>query len=468
MHRIILVALVFLGCVMAQVQVPATPAGAWFKDFLEVYNRFDPKAYVQFYTERFDPKVLERYRGGVEEAVKRLGSLYATQGKLRLDSLNAKSPTQLEALVQGTLTQSWLRFELVMDTTNPRRIVSWGIRPGAAPAGTKPTRVEGDRAFAQALGQHLDKLRQNGLFSGVVLVSKNGNRIFEGAYGKRNEAGEQLDLRSKFPLSSMSKMFTAIAIAQLVEAGKLSYNDLVSKHLPNYPAERIQGMTIHHLLSHTSGIGFFDLNEIAFMTTVSQMLGAKIVETTPFKPGERFVYTNTAYLLLGGVIEQVSGEDYFEYLKRHIFVPLGMNDTGNFALNETTPGFATGFVPDLERWYTTGKLEWRSNKDTRLGWANPSGDMTSTVSDLLRFGNALREGKLVKPETLALMSSPKSEAPYGYGFEVLPGNRIGHTGGSPGQETLFAFDLKQGYSVIVLSNQDRAMEAVRQFVLGLN
>ena len=474
MHKLILVAMVFLGAALAQVQVPDTPAGRWLKDFLEVYNRFDPKAYRQFHTERFDPGMLGRL-GGVEEAVKELGFLYATQGRLALYSVKAKSPTQIEAFAQANLTKGWVRFEFGLDPANPRRLVSLDIRPGAAPEGIKPTRVEGDAAFSKALSDHMDRLSQNGLFSGVVLVSKNGSPIFNKAYGKRNEAGEALGPSNKFPLSSMGKMFTAVAIAQLVEAGKLAYSDPVSKYLPDYPAERIQGVTIHHLLSHTSGLGNFDFAEMAPLTTVKQMLGLRVLQMPgpggmtpgPSKPGERFAYSNMGFVLLGAVIERVSGEDYFDYLQRHIFAPLGMNDTGNFGLSETTPGFATGFIPDLDRWYDTGKLEWRSNKDTRLGWANPSGDMISTAADLLRFGNALREGRLVKPEILTLMTTPKSEIPYGYGFQLFPGNRVGHTGGAPGQSTLFALDLKGGYSVMILSNQDGAVDAVMPFVFGL-
>ncbi len=465
MNRLIFIVMAFLGAALAQVQVPDTAVGKWLKEFLEVYNRFDAKEYSKFHGDRFDPKLLERL-GGAEEAVKQLGFLYATQGRLALHSFKAKNPNQLQAYAQGTITKTWVMFELGVDPANPRQLLSLGIRAGAAPEGVKTARVEGDTAFSKALGDHLERLSQNGFFSGVVMVAKNGKPIFKKAYGQRNEANEPLEVSSKFPLSSMGKMFTAVAIAKLVEAGKLAYTDLVSKYLPDYPIERIRGMTIHHLLSHTSGIGHFNLGDIISMTTVKEMLGVS-VEPNMFKPGERFAYTNTAYLLLGAVIEQVSFEDYFEHVQRNIFAPLGMNNTGNFALSETTPGFATGFVPDVDRWFTTGKLEWVSNKNTRLGRANPSGDMISTATDLLRFGNALREGKLVKPETLTLLTTPKSPIPYGYGFELLPGNRIGHNGGAPGQSTAFAFDLKDGYSVIILSNQDRAADTVMHYVFGL-
>ncbi|NJK45470.1 MAG: beta-lactamase family protein [Pleurocapsa sp. SU_196_0] len=369
MHKLIFVVMVFLGAALAQVQVPDTPAGRWLKDFLEVYNGFDPKAYTRFQTERFDLRMLERF-GGVEGAVKTLGSLYATQGRLALYSINAKSAMQLEAFALGSVTKSWVRFEVSVNPNNPRA-ASLGIRVDAPPEGIKPTRVEGDAGFVQTLGEHLDKLSQNRLFSGVVLVAKNGSPIFSKAYGRRNEAGEALEPSSKFPLSSMGKMFTAVAIAQLVEAGKLAYGDLVSNYIPNYPTERIRGMTIDHLLAHTSGLGGYDFDDMRPITNVQDLLKLPVLESSPQQPGERFYYSNSGYVLLGAVIEQVSGEDYFEYLERHIFKPLGMNDTGNFGLNESTPVLPPDSCRDIDGLVRHGETRVAQQQGHPFGVCQP-------------------------------------------------------------------------------------------------
>ncbi|MDQ3062430.1 MAG: beta-lactamase family protein [Acidobacteriota bacterium] len=181
----------------------------------------------------------------------------------------------------------------------------------------------------------LDKLSTEDKFSGAVLVAKNGVPIFKKAYCLANKnTNAANNTETKFNLGSMNKMFTSVAVAQLVERGKLSFDDPISKHLLNYPNKSVADkVTIHHLLTHTSGMGdyknekFFE--QIDQRKTIVDLLPFFANEPLAFEPGAKFQYSNAGFAVLGLIIEKLSGQNYFDYVRENIFKPAGMNNTNS-------------------------------------------------------------------------------------------------------------------------------------------
>jgi CubicO group peptidase (beta-lactamase class C family) len=274
-------------------------------------------------------------------------------------------------------------------------------------------------------------------------------------------------LDTRFSLASMGKMFTAVAVARLAEQGKLGFDDTVGKHLPDYPNKDVaRRVTIHQLLTHTSGLGDFFNDRWrarrASLRTVDDYLDLFADEPLAFEPGSKWAYSNAGYVVLGAIIERVTGQDYYEHIAAHVFRPAGMTRSGFFEPDGATEGMATGYThegPD-------GKPQpgpRQSNADHLPGRGNPAGGAWSTAEDLLRFAGALRSNALLDRRSVALATSPRAEtgpgpeSRYGYGFEIhtVNGHRaFGHFGGFPGVSTGLEVYPDLGYTVVILSNYD--------------
>src|SRR5437763_13137831 len=180
---------------------------------------------------------------------------------------------------------------------------------------------------AKELDGYLNTLVAENKLSGVVLVAKDGVAVASKAAGIANKTTKApIDLNTKFNLGSMNKMFTAVAIAQLAQAGKLSFTDTVGRHLPDYPNKEVADkVTIHQLLTHTSGMGMYwgekFKEQREKLITVAAHLPLFAGDALAFPPGERFQYSNAGYMLLGAIIEKVSGQDYYSYVQDHIYKP---------------------------------------------------------------------------------------------------------------------------------------------------
>ena len=275
----------------------------------------------------------------------------------------------------------------------------------------------------------------------------------------------------------MSKMFTAVAIGQLAERRKLSLEDEVAKHLGSDwldpgVARRIR---VRHLLSHTSGLGDY-LDDERYMeasrggdASLARYRPLLASEKVAFEPGTEWAYSNLGFLVLGAIIEVLSGQTYEDYLDLHLFQPAGMTDSGCSPADLPVPRLATGYTRGEPR----GGIAYRSNT-LRLDRGGPAGACYSTVGDLLRFERALRSGRLLgKPMLQRLWTvTPESRSvlPYGMGFSVveLPGETVvGHSGGFPGVSASFRMHLETGVTSIVLANYDGAAQAVDARLTGL-
>ena len=316
---------------------------------------------------------------------------------------------------------------------------------------------------AQNLNARIDSLILNVLKDkagpgGVFMVAKNGKPIYNKAFGKANvELDVNLNNENVFQLGSMTKQFTAIAILMLEEQGKLNVKHAVSKYVPDYPAG--DSITIHHLLTHTSGIKDFtkmkSLRDIAQKEMTPKML-VDFFKNEPidFKPGEKFDYNNSGYVLLGYIIELVSGESYEDFIKKHIFQKVGMNRSF----------YATDRQLIFKRAYGYQKKESVYVNKTVISYSVPfaSGSLMSTTNDMLTWQNALTHNVLLKAETIEKAFSKYklnsgAEFTYGYGWHIkeINGTPAREHGGSIfGFKTMGVYIPGKDIYVIGLTNCD--------------
>jgi D-alanyl-D-alanine carboxypeptidase len=309
-----------------------------------------------------------------------------------------------------------------------------------------PSKPLTETEFAAELEQRLLAEATHDEFSGVVLVARDGKPIFQRAIGLADrEQGIPNQLQTKFRIGSMNKMFTAVAILQLVQAGKLALGDPLGKHLKSYPnADVAQQVTIEHLLTHTGGTGDIfgpeyeqHKNELRALDDYVKLYGARGLA---FPPGTQWSYSNYGFVLLGAVIEKVTRQSYYDYVAQHVYGPAGMKNTGSFPEDQNVPLRSTGYT----RFRAPGTAaspgaKWFSNATTLPYRGTSAGGGYSTVADLLAFANALEGHRLLDAEHTALLTTakpgPAALGHYAYGFadETSFGVRcVGHGGGAPG------------------------------------
>lgn len=325
--------------------------------------------------------------------------------------------------------------------------------------------------------QLLDFIKQQSssdLFSGAVLVAKQEKIILEYASGYANKEKKMLNaVNTKFNLGSANKMFTGLAVAQLAENGRLSFQDTVGKYLTNYPNKIVaEKVTINQLLTHTSGLGHY-LNE-KFMTnrtklkTIDDFIALFVDDPLLFKPGEKYNYSANGYTLLGKIIEVITQRSYFDYVRNNIFLKANMINTDSYEIDKDRldPDIAIGYTRRID---IHGHMKKDGERTDNL-WINlikgeAGGGGYSTCPDLLNFSLSLIRNKLVSPEMMKIILTPyvfegskngqsKNE---GYGFQIWDINghtRIGHPGRFAGVNTRFDIYPELGYTIIVLSNYD--------------
>ncbi len=255
----------------------------------------------------------------------------------------------------------------------------------------------------EPLMSRLDAASKAENFSGALLISKNGLPLVKQAYGlacRRYLVKNKVD--TKFNLASIGKLFTSISIARLMQDKKLDLKDPVSKYLVGWLEPDIaKEITIGDLLIHASGLGTFFDNEkfklgdtSGFYLAVSDYKPVIRDEKPAFKPGTSQLYSNSGYLLLGAVIEAVSGYDYFEYVQKYIFAPANMVNSGFFEMDDPVPNLAIGFG----RYQKQGTVYWKNNLYTNVFKGSPAGGGFSTLQDMQNFAEALISGKLLNEE----------------------------------------------------------------------
>ena len=306
--------------------------------------------------------------------------------------------------------------------------------------------------------------------NGVVLVAGNGKPVYYKAIGYREYAKQSpLQQTDIFELASVSKQFTAMIIMMLKEKGQLGYDDLVEKYL----AIPYKGITIRHLLTHTSGLPDYqeimdkhwDKAKVASNKEILEYLN-QYAPPKQFDPGTKYEYSNTGYVLLGSIAEKASGKDFIVMCREWIFGPLKMNSTNIRTLEEkaATPNFAIGHI------YVQSRNEFvradsfpASDYTIWLGNRKGPGRISSTAEDLLKWDQALYTNQLVKASTLKeaftpMMLTDGNISKYGFGWELPSDKTLGtvvmHTGDNPGYSTRIVRYIDQHKTIILLSNNN--------------
>ncbi|HWA90861.1 MAG TPA: serine hydrolase domain-containing protein [Rhizomicrobium sp.] len=313
----------------------------------------------------------------------------------------------------------------------------------------------------------LDRLAREKDFSGCLSVVDGGETIFDECRGlaERNFA-TPVDRQTRFHIGSMDKMFTAIAIAQLVEAGKLSWNATLAELVPDYPDRDTAGkITVWQLLHHTAGLGDFFVPEFfrnrEKFVDPADYLDLIARQPKVGEPGKDWNYSNAGYILLGRIVEKVSGENYFDYIQHHVFAPARMTASGFDAQEDVTPKLATGYFHD-----GVFSTVWKANGMTLPFKGSPAGGGYSTNADLLSFAKALKDGRLIKRETLTKMFDdevPAGPGAYaaGFGDRLSSGRHIrGHQGGAPGMSADLAIVWETDAAIAVTSNEGESQTAM--------
>jgi CubicO group peptidase (beta-lactamase class C family) len=444
-----LLTLIFLGGLVtraaaADVEIPKTSAGKVFAAWLAAFNAADAaqiRAFDAAYPrEGTPPPVEDRLR------------FSEMTGGFNVVRIEKSEPLSILVLLQEKSTDTMAHLELKVSESEPPKILVARIEATPRPADLAIPRLKEAEALA-ALTAHADEEAKKDAFSGVVLVARRGEILLQGAWGLANrETGAPVTLDTRFRIGSMNKMFTSVATLQLVEAGKLSLDDPIGKILPDYPNKEVAKVTVRQLLSHTGGTGDifgpeFDKNRLT-LRELGDYLKLYGSRGLTHEPGARFEYSNYGFVLLGALIEKVTGMSYYDYVRSHIFQPAGMTSTDSLAETEAVPNRSAGYMKEKGKWVpNTDTLPWRGTS---------AGGGYSTAGDLLRFAQALESGKLISKASLAAATTPVKEH-YGYGFGIQgegPLRSFGHGGGAPGMNGELRIFPQLGYVVVSLSNLD--------------
>jgi CubicO group peptidase (beta-lactamase class C family) len=383
-------------------------------------------------------------------------------GGFEFRALEQATPTTVVGFVQERDSDQFGRFVLSVEPDPPHKIARLGLNAVPRPAEFPVARLSETELFG-ALRAKLDKDLASDRFAGTVLVGRiadgKGTVLFEQAYGLADRAGNVAStLDTRFRNGSMNKMFTATAILQLVQAGRIDLDAPLGRYVTDYPNSDVATkVTIHQLLTHTGGTG--DIFGPDFAARRLELRAhddyvALYGQRAPgFEPGSQYAYSNYGMVLLGVVIERVTGTSYYDYVAANVYRPAGMTRTASEPESESVSGRAVGYM----RAGPGGG--WTPNTDTLPYRGMAAGGGYSTVGDFLKFATALMGHKLLDAAHTELLITGKVDAgpqsKYAYGFADARKDGlgwIGHSGGAPGMSGDLRIYPKSGYVVVALSN----------------
>lgn len=373
-----------------------------------------------------------------------------------------RQPGLLQMVVKGRRSGQLALFFLVADAEHPEQLAQAGVAPMDDPAlyAQWPKEAVSHAELAELIRGTLDRLVRTADFSGCITVTDHAETVFDECRGlAERRFGVPIDRHTTFHIGSLNKMFTAVAIAQLVEAGKLSWESTLDQLLPDYPDhDAAKRITVWQLLHHTAGLGDYLVPEYfaqreKFIDAVDYL---DLIARQPKvgEPGKEWSYSNAGYVLLGRIVEVVSQEGYDDYIQRHVFAPAGMQASGFDRLDGIVPKLAVGYFHD-GLFATAWSADWSKIQFK----AGPAGGGYSNNTDLLRFAAALREGRLVKQATLDKMFAdevPAGPGGYaaGFGDRLSHGSPIrGHSGGIEGTTANLQMVWNAKAAVALTSNE---------------
>jgi CubicO group peptidase (beta-lactamase class C family) len=438
------------GACLAQSALPDTPAANQAKGWLEVFNAGDVEKRRAFLQKNY-PSRLERFDRETE--------MRRATGGFDVMKVVESTPTRIVLLIQERLGDQIARFTVEVEAAPPNAIKQFQFQV-LPRTGEFAIPHLSESELVAAMRKRVDEVVAADLFSGAVLVAKDGKSVFAQAYGLADrEKKTPNTLKTQFRLGSMNKMFTAVATLQLVQNGKLDLKAPFGNYLTDYPNKDVASkVTIEQMLSHTGGTGDifgpeFDKNRLELKTLQDyvKLYGNRGPE---FEPGSQWKYSNYGFLLLGVIVEKVSGQNYYDYVRDHIFKPAGMTATASEPEDQVVADRSVGYM-------RSDGGGWQRNTDTLPYRGTSAGGGYSTVEDLLKFATALQTNKLLKPQYTEMLTTGKVETQgggkYAYGFQdaTVNGTRcFGHGGGAPGMNGELKICPGPGYVVAVLANLD--------------
>lgn len=430
------------------VDLPDTPQGRIVNAYVKGFNSGDEQAMRDFFSNYVSASSLTQRP--IEARLEVYRQMRGNMATIEIRRVLSARDDEVVVLVQ-TKRGDWFEFGFQFDTAPPHKLVGLRVQDSDALAASS----EGDSLPAtmteaklvEALDKHLSQAVAADEFSGTVLVAKQDTLLFQKAYGlasKEYNVPNRVD--TKFNLGSINKTFTQIAVGQLVDQGKLSFDDKLGKHLPDYPSrEAAEKVTIRQMLDMKSGIGDFFGPEFEAMPknrlrTVKDFLPLFASKPLQFEPGTRQQYSNGGYIVLGAIVEKVTGKDYYDYVREYIFKPADMQNTDWYEADLATANLASGYTTE-----GSAKGARRNNFYSRPAKGSPAGGGYSTAPDLMKFVSALREGKLRVPDF-------RNQQRPGHAHARFRG--LGIAGGAPGINAALEADEERGYTIIVMSNYD--------------
>jgi D-alanyl-D-alanine carboxypeptidase len=445
---------------VGQAQLPDTAAGHQCAAWLESFNRGDANAHREFLQKNY-PSALPRLDRQME--------FRQRTGGFNLKKVEESTPTKTVVLVQERSSDQMGRLTVEVQAEEPHQITSIDIHAIPRPAEFALPHLSQSELISAARKEIESQVAADA-FSGAVLVAKNAKEVFAEAYGMADREHKMPNtLKTRFRIGSMNKMFTATATLQLVQAGKLDLKETVGKYLSDYPNKDIaSNVTIQQLLTHTGGTGDifgpeFESHRLELRTLDDyvKLYGSR---GPKFEPGTRWEYSNYGFILLGVIIERVSGQSYYDYVREHIYVPAGMTSTGSEPEDKSVPDRSVGYTK-------MDSTVWKPNTETLPYSGTSAGGGYSTVEDLERFAEAIQSHKLLDALYTEMLTTGKLGTPdnsYAFGFEDRPANGVrcfGHGGGAPGMNGDLKVCPSTGYVVAVLANLDPpAATRVSEFI----
>lgn len=445
MWKALILGLMVATPLAAQPAVPDGPMGRTLLEYLDAFNSGDAVQINAFnIAHHFDVPAKDQ-----------LG-IFRQSGGFLLKRVESNDASAIAALVQEKDSDAIAR--MTIRETGTADAPKLSIQVGDIPrppefAIPRVTEIEAIRALDARAGEMVarDEL------SGAMLISRKGKIIYSRTWGLADRAkGIPINLDTKFRIGSDNKMFTAVAVLQLVAAGKVSLDGKVGDYLPDYPNKEVaQKVTVRMLLNHSAGTGDFfgpdfDQNRLNLKHNEDyvRIFG---VRDPIFPPGTQERYSNYGFVVLGSIVQHVSGEDYYEYVRRHIFQPAGMNNTDSQPESDPVPGRAVGYT------YKDGK--WIDSADTLPPRGMAAGGGYSTAHDLLRFAAAMESGKLLPKALVDQATHFQTRGKwYGFGFAVYgeqgPEHWYGHGGGAPGMNADLRVFPDTDTVIVTLANVD--------------
>jgi len=433
--------------------LPDTPAARCLTELTALMAEATPERVAAYVHARFTASYAER-----EPIDRRIAAFmdWKLRGGMTPAEVRASEAHRIEVVAVQPYTEERQIVIVEVEPHAPHFVSTLAVGRAPLPALVPSTP---DQHVADRFIAYVDRLAAVGLFSGAVLIARHGGVLGQKAYGLASrDFGVPNSLETRFNVASLCKSWTAVAIARLAEDGCLSFEDQLSAYLDYPDALSAAGIRIKHLLSHTAGLGSYFTEEFYRtarhkIRTVDDYLALSKDQLPTFAAGTAWKYSNTGMVVLGKIIEIVTGETYFDHVQRRVLEPAGMTRSGFFELDHVNDNVAVGYHTF---WSIKGPRVVNNLFENFVGGC-PAGCGFATVGDVFLFAEALKAGRLVSPTMADLLTRAKPElgAPdYGYGFSIHPERALyGHSGGLVGASAnLDIVEQPHGWVIAVLAN----------------